>query len=86
MRNGNWGFENGPDDVFIASGIGQRAFVTEEAGSVAGQKILQRNRIGKFLIFLARIHNAVKFFDMAESIVVLILQLGTKISKLFPDL
>ncbi len=78
MGDGNWCFKNGPDDIFIASSVGQGAFVAEEACSVAGKKILQRDGIGKFLVFLAGSPNAVKMFDMAEGNIVLILQLQNK--------
>jgi hypothetical protein len=78
VRNGNWCFKDGPDDVFVASGVGQRSFVTKETLSVGWEKILQRDRVGQFLVFLAWINNAVKLFDMAESNILLILQLEKK--------
>lgn len=75
MGDVNWCFKNGPDDIFVASGVGQGSFVAEEACSVAGKEILQRDRVGQFLVFLAGSLNAVKMFDMAECNIVSILQL-----------
>jgi hypothetical protein len=77
VRNGNWCFKDGPDDIFVASGVGQRSFVTKETRSVGWEKILQWDRVGQFLVILAGNFNAVKLFDMAESIIILILQLDT---------
>ena len=79
MRNGNWCFKDGPDDIFVASSVGQRSFVTKETRGVGWEKILQWDRVGQFLVFLAWINNAVKLFDMPESNTFLILQLGKKI-------
>jgi hypothetical protein len=75
MGDVNWGFKNGPDDIFVASGVGQGSFVAEEAYSVAGKEILQRDGVGQFLVFLAGISDVVKLFDMTEGNILFVLQL-----------